>query len=56
MELYHRDTDLNLYVTFGFGENETLTVEAIVLREKINEKQKYIMEETLGFIEVAFRK
>jgi hypothetical protein len=56
VELYHRETDLNIYVTFAFGENETLTVEAIVLREKINEKQKHILEEILGFIEVAFRK
>jgi hypothetical protein len=49
VELYHRDTDLNLYVTFGFGENETLNMEFVVMREKINEKQKYILEETLGF-------
>lgn len=56
IELYHKDTDLNLHLAFDFGDNETLSIEAVVLREKINEKQRYILEEILGFIEVAFRK
>jgi len=31
-------------------------VEVVVMREKVNEKQRYVLEEMVGFLEVAFRK
>ena len=37
-------------------DTESMQLEAVVVREKVNEKQRYAFEELLSFLEIAFKK
>ena len=51
MEAFHRQTDLTIGVSFIIApDTETLTFEGVTLREKVNEKQRYIFEELVSFL------
>lgn len=57
LDAYHRQTDLTVRLTFNLApDTQSMQIEAVTMREKINEKQRYAFEELLSFIEIAFKK
>jgi len=57
IDAYHRETDLTVHILFTLTpDTESMKIEAVTMREKINERQRYVFEELVSFLEIAFKR